>query len=401
LPETSGPWFTTRRLRTHAAILLIVMWAGFAWDYAVPGLRDRAGQIKGADFLHLYTIGTLARERRGSDLYDRQAQEATMRRLVPEARGLLFLPLYPPQVSLLFSWLSRFPYGAAFLLWSLLSASLYGASCYAVFSCCSNLKADRVTVALCVLAYPAFWALITWGQTSALALACFALAFRASASGQRLLAGLALGCLAYKPQLGLVVGMVYLLAGEWQAICGAGLSAGVQFAAGWAYYGTDPLLAWVRALGRVSSEMNLLEPRPYLTHCLRTFWSLLLPWPVLSAALYALTAILALIVALRCWRSRAGLDLKFSALLLTTVLVSPHLTVYDLVILAPALLLLANRAAASRDTVLRRLLYGVCLLPLFGLLTRWTHLQLSVIAMAALLAWITRTCAGRSLEPAV
>jgi hypothetical protein len=69
------------------------------------------------------------------------------------------------------------------------------------------------------------------------------------------------------------------------------------------------------------------------------------------------------------------------------VLVSPHLTVYDLVILAPAFILLADWLVGQPLTASTRglgtLLYLAYMLPLVGPFARWTHVQFSVIAMAA------------------
>jgi hypothetical protein len=78
--------------------------------------------------------------------------------------------------------------------------------------------------------------------------------------------------------------------------------------------------------------------------------------------------------------------LRYSSLLLATVLVAPHLTVYDLVILAPAFLLLADQLMGQAADVrgIGTLLYLMYALPLLGPLTRWTHIQLSVVAMTAL-----------------
>jgi hypothetical protein len=142
-------------------------------------------------------------------------------------------------------------------------------------------------------------------------------------------------------------------------------------------------------LTSVGSVWPLLEPRPYQTHSLRTFWSMLLPWPDAASGLYLLTAVVVLVLAVACWRrgESAPLGLRYSALLLATVLVAPHLTVYDLVILAPAFLLLADWLAGSTPDSpgrsLALLLYLSYLLPLAGPLARWTHVQLSVIAIAA------------------
>jgi len=146
----------------------------------------------------------------------------------------------------------------------------------------------------------------------------------------------------------------------------------------------------------VRSVLPWLEPRPYQTHCLRTFWSMLIPWTKLSFALYLATGLVVLAITIALWnRAKAApLDLRFSALLLASVLVAPHLTVYDLVVLAPAILLLANwsvgQAASLAATRIGTALYLVYVLPLLGPLARWTRVQLSVIAMSGLMYLIWR-----------
>ena len=87
-------------------------------------------------------------------------------------------------------------------------------------------------------------------------------------------------------------------------------------------------------------------------------------------------------------------------LTLAAVLVNPHLFVYDLLVLAPALLLLANLALASAQptasAALKALVYLAFVLPLFGPLSQWTHLQLSVPAFTALLWLLWRQSATPS-----
>ena len=55
-----------------------------------------------------------------------------------------------------------------------------------------------------------------------------------------------------------------------------------------------------------------------------------------------LSTVVVVALAFRAWQGARSLEVRFAALLLASVLVAPHLTIYDLVILAPALLLLAN-----------------------------------------------------------
>ena len=391
-------WLTARRLRAHATILAACLWSVYVWNLATPGLRDRSGNLKGTDFLHLYTLGSLAAKRDGADLYDMNAQAALAVQRVPAAAGLHYLPLYPPQVSVLFAPLAQLPYGWALAAWWVFSAAIYGICCYFLWRACPDLRGYGALVALAALAFPGFFHLIAWGQTSALALACFTLTFFLLRDRRQFFAGLVLGCLVFKPQLGIAASVVFLAVGAWKILLGAAISAAVQLSIGVLYYGTEPLRRWAHVMLHVRQVLPLLEPRPYHTHCLRTFWSMLIPWPNLSFGLYVASAAVVLGVTVACWkRKSASLALRYSSLLLATVLVAPHLTVYDLVILAPAFLLLADwlirqsRQSSNAATgSLGILLYLAYMLPLLGPLTRWTHLQLSVVAMAAAIFLIFR-----------
>ena len=120
---------------------------------------------------------------------------------------------------------------------------------------------------------------------------------------------------------------------------------------------------------------------------------MLVPRSGAALGLYVVSAIVVLAGTVAIWKHQESLSLKYSALLLATVLVSPHRTVYDLVLLAPAILLLTDclisHPSAPQGT--GTLIYLTCALPLLGPFTRWTHIQLSVIVMTALLYLMWRT----------
>ena len=426
IESNPGGWLTSKRVRAHASILGLCLWSIYLWTLATPGLRDRNGNLKGTDFLHFYTLGSLALAHRGADLYDMRAQAALAAQRVPEAAGIQYLPLYPPQVSMLFAPLAHLSYGWALAFWWTFSAGLYGLCCYCVWRACLNLREHGGTVAVGAVAFPAFFNLIAWGQTSALALACFTLMFFLLRDRREFLAGLTLGCLIFKPQLGLAAAIVFVSMGAWRIIAGATLSAGVQLLAGVLYYGTEPLRHWINVLSNVRGVLPWLEPKPYQTHSLRTFWSMLVPWAEVSFGLFVVSAIVVLVFTVAVWRrgGAAPLALRYASLLLATVLIAPHLTVYDLVILAPAFLLLVDwlvgqerRPLGLKPSLVRHdlrgpegplshvapvpvldalrkqmgiLLYLVYMLPLLVPIAQWTHVQLSVVAMEAALFWIWR-----------
>jgi hypothetical protein len=107
--------------------------------------------------------------------------------------------------------------------------------------------------------------------------------------------------------------------------------------------------------------------------------------------LYSLSSLAVVAMAASVWKSSSAPALRFSALILAAVLVNPHIYIYDLLALVPAFLLLADWALNNPHNpsapAHRLLLYLAFILPLFGPLSRWTHVQLSVPVFVALL-WI-------------
>ena len=422
--ERAEPWLNPRRIRRQALLLAIALWLGYAATIATPGMRDRFGHLKGADFLHAYVLGSIALDHRADALYDAAAQRAIGERLVPASAGDYFLPVYGPQYSLLWMPFALLPYAWAAALWMLLSAAIYTVCCYAIWHTCPNLHSHASTVALAAAAFPGFFSLITFGQNSALALAAFTTAYFALRARRDVLAGFCLGLLAYKPQLAIVAAFVFVVtalrpqrerfwvaqrfsaamkpdveaaasaaevsplngtnSASWKIILGAILSLAIQLAIASVWYGNAPLVAYANVVTHIGSAAKILEPKPYLMHSLRAFWNLLLPWQSVAFGLYVLSAAVIIGLAIANWNAPAPLHRRFAVMLLATVLAAPHLTVYDLVILAPAFLWIADSLAVDCSPRLAWLLYLSFLLPFAGPLAIYIHVQLSVICLAAL-----------------
>ena len=344
-------WLTARRIRIHGLLLAVCLWTVYAVDMSAPGLLDRNGLVKGTDFLHFYTLGNLALQRPRRSFVRHAGTGRAGTRICGAGAGQFVRPALRTAGIFVFRalrpaalWLGvdRVARGEPADLCVLLLCR--------VEELAPAFSPYRGTVLILAIAFPGFFHLLAWGQTSGLALLCFTLAYLALRSDRRLLAGLAIGSLIFKPQLGLAAAVVFLFARQWKLIAGGVMAASIQLAAAWMHYGTEVMRNYLRALMHLEDVLPLLEPRLYQTHSLRSFWSLLLPWPRVAFALYVVTALGVLALAVRVWRSGSSLSVRFSALLFATVLVSPHLTVYDLVILAPAFLLLGDWALANRRT---------------------------------------------------
>jgi hypothetical protein len=388
----------------HGIVLCVCLAFIFTFDISTSGMRDRAGQVKGTDFVEFYVWGSLARSGRSVDFYDPSVHAAEAVRLVPESATSSYPPVYGPQIALLFAPFASLPYLWALLIWTLVTVSIYMICCAAFWRECAHLRDDWPTVLILACGNPAFFNLILHGQTSALALACVTAAFVALGRDRRVLAGVAIGMLAYKPQLGLVAACVFVVNKEWRVVAGAIAGALAQLGIAWWCYGTAVMLAYAHTVSGLGAMSALLAVKRYQMHSLFAFWKLLLPWGYWAAGLYAPTAIAMTAAAVIIWRARAPLPVRFSFLLLASALVSPHLYVYDLVIVGPALLMSTDWSLDDPDRrrarTLQRWVYCSYALPLLGPVTQITRVQGSVLAMAGLGASVALRLSAESRQTA-
>jgi hypothetical protein len=380
-----------RVIRRHLLLIpvyawIIVAWTAYAIDLSPRGHLDRSGHVKGHDFLHFYVQGEMARDRAATELYSFEAHAARADALVPEYPDR-FLPVHPPQVALFFSPLAALPYGPALTVWLVVSAAVYLICCRALYRALPALHSYRGTITLLAVGFPAFYSLIAFGQTSAFALAWFTLTYFALRHHRPWLAGLALGALAYKPSLLVVIPFAWLAAGEYRMVAAAIGAAVVEFAAAYVYFGASAISGYVANFRSLAEHGSLLEARPELMHSLRSFFALLVPWPALAWIAYGLASGAVVWLAVRVWKSRAPLDLRYGVLVLATIIVDPHVYTYELVVLAIAFALLASAAIelGRSNTPFWVLMYLSYYLPALDELTSVTRVQWSVPALVGLL----------------
>lgn len=394
---------TQKRVRGHVILLALIVWGAYAVNLATFGLIDREGQLKGADFLHFYVLGNIARMHDGGMLYDAHRQAALATSLIHQEPNETYLPVYGPQYSLLFLPLAALPYGWAAATWMLGSALVYFICCSLVLNVCPRLKDNRGTVFLLAAAFPGFFYLIASGQNAAIALTAFTAAFFCFRANQPLLAGMALGLLMYKPQFGVMSAVLFLITLEWKVILGALITAGGQLAAGALYYGKPVLDTWFSQFLHVNQNASALEPHIDRLHGLMAFWQLLLPWHIAVVGLYSICAICVVAITVWCWKMKAPIELRYALFLLGSALVNPHLTDYDLVTVIPAFLLIGDRVLLSTESIerdeARVLTYAAYCLPLFGPLLKTFHVQLSVPAYAALFLVMAIVVRNQRNEP--
>jgi hypothetical protein len=159
------------------------------------------------------------------------------------------------------------------------------------------------------------------------------------------LAGVCLGLLTYKPQFGLLFPLVLIADRRWRTIAVASLVALGLAALSWLAFGAASWQAFVHWIP-ITSRVVLGEGHADFSRLQSVFGlirahggSEALAFTVQGTVSVALAAGLAVL-----WRSRTAFDLKAAALAAGTLLATPYLYMYDVVILAVAVAFLLRFA---------------------------------------------------------
>ncbi len=352
------------------------------------GYRDINGKLIGTDFVHFYTMGQIARTGPARDLIDADAIYRRQLALVPESEGEHYLPNYPLQTYFLFVPLSYFPYLVAWGIWGAIVFATYAFTLWLAWRPWRDALRDRVMLIAGGAAFPPLVYLVFHGQTTPIVITAFGAGAAALARGHKLLAGIAFGMLFFKPQFGLMLAIVVLACGESAMLTGAVIAAITQIAALVLALGTTVVIESWQRMARFAFVHEVFEPIPWQLHSLATLTHLL-PRPLDLPVWIALCAVVGWLT-VRVWRRRdLPVDVRAGVLVLSSVLVSPHVLVYDLAVLAAPLLSVGGWLAADRvrlQALGRRwwfmvyLLFALVLFPT----ARLIRLQLSVILMTGM-----------------
>jgi hypothetical protein len=240
------------------------------------------------------------------------------------------------------------PYGLALLCWQGVTLALYLLAVRAIVSAASSSAAPTRPATdvsgwwlLFALAYPAVFVNLGHGQNGFLSAALLGGAL-AMLDRRPLLAGILIGLLAYKPQLGMLFPLVLAASGRWRTFAAAALTVTLLVFATWMTFGTE---VWEAFLASTHfTRVVLLENGDVGWHKIQSVFSWVRMWGGSIPLAYAIQAAVSLPVAVTLvwlWRSGAAFALQAAALCLAIALVSPFSLDYDMLVLAPALAFLA------------------------------------------------------------
>jgi hypothetical protein len=309
--------------------------------------------------------------------------------LVPGSNPYYYAPAYPPLTSVLYLPLAFLPFPAAFATWALASTALYAWLMRIAARACTTIAPRNVVVG--ALLFPPFIALVTSGQSTLWPLVGFVAGWWALDRGRPMLAGALFAAVAVKPHFGLALAFVLVLAGAWRLVAGALLGLAALALATMAVCGTDAVAYGSTTLWILANPETLDPLDARHTHGLRAALVSHVPGGVALAA-WGLLSLAAVGVTRMVWRGSQPRSIRVAALLVATLLVSPHLLAYDAVLLAPAAAWLADRAARERqwDVLATLALLAVCfVVPAARIL--------NVPLTVPLLGWVLWRCRARRI----
>ena len=351
----SGDWVTRERMRLVAFGLLIAFAAGLAWlAGTATGLNDAWGRPLGTDFSNVYAAGTLVLDGQPQAPFDPALQYAREQAIFGEQTPFYGWH-YPPFFLVIAAALALMPYKLALLAWQASTLALYLLALRAIVGNSGSgtrlplpedagrsrpTQPDPLWLIL-ALAFPAVFINLGHGHNGFLTAALIGAAL-VSLDRRPLLAGVLIGLIAYKPQLGILFPLVLAATGRWRSFAAAAATIAALALITTLAFGIS---VWDAFLASTHfTRIIVLEAGETGWHKIQSVFSLVRMWDGPVALAYAAqSAVTVMLAAALVWLWRAQVDfpLKAAALIIAALLATPYSLDYDMTALAPAIAFLA------------------------------------------------------------
>jgi hypothetical protein len=290
------------------------------WIYDLDGLGIPT------DFVNVWAAGRLVLEGHPALAYDWDIQKQVELALLKQDFPGHFAWHYPPPFLFVASLLAQFPYAVAFIGWISVSLVPYLAVMRAIVGRPFGwMLAFSVPMVLSngLVGQNGFFTAALIGGTLYLMPA------------RPLLAGICLGLLSYKPQYGLLFPLVLIAASQWTVFFTAAAVTVLMALASWLAFGTESWQAFFHWMPTFSQAFLTEGKAPWwkmqsLFAQVRYFGG---TEPLAWAFQWVLSATVAVVLVVM-WRSRVSYALKAAALATGTLLITPYLFMYDMMVLA-------------------------------------------------------------------
>jgi hypothetical protein len=336
----SGAWLTASRARGYSLILLaICALAAAGWIAASDGLIDRNGKPIGTDFSNVYAAGQLTWQGRPADAYQPALQHAAEKAVFGGREVPFFGWHYPPFFFAVAVIVAAFPYAWGLAIWVAASLAAYLAAIRAILPAPQTL--------LFAAAFPAVFVNIGHGQNGFLTAALLGGALHLL-DRRPLISGVLIGLLAYKPQFGVLIPIALAAGGRWRSIGAAVATIAALVAISFATLGSGVWHAFADSMN--FTQTVVLEQGGTGWEKIQSIFSAARMWGASVPLAYAMQGALLMTLAVTLawlWHGDAAFELKAAALATASLLATPYVLDYDLVVLAVAVAFLARHGLVS------------------------------------------------------
>ena len=320
--------------------LCVINVAFFPAVYAAHGwIFDAQGLGIPTDFVNVWSAGKLARDGHPALAWDWAIQKDLQVAVLGQSYPGNFAWHYPPPFLFVAQALALLPYGLAYAVWPLVSLVPYLAAMRAIVG--------RPFGLLLALAFPVVLTNTLVGQNGFLTASLIG-GMLVLLPTRPLLAGVCLGLLSYKPQYGLLFPLLLIATVQWRAFMSAGVTVVALVAVSWLAFGTESWQAFFKWMPMFSQAFLTEGRAPWGK--MQSIFALVrylgASEPLGWALQWAMTAAVAVTLVVL-WRSRVRYELKAAALATGTLLVTPYLFLYDLMVLAIAVAFLMRIGLAE------------------------------------------------------
>jgi hypothetical protein len=222
-PRSEPSW----RLRTYPVVLLVVLGAALVFAATIYDRNDPSSRL-GGDYPAFYAAGSIARAGDWDDLYSAARQQSEQVGLIDDEGGYLYFS-YPPFVAGAYSVLAGLDYRWSFLFHTLLMALALFVAIRLVWPWLAGSGWPQPAVFVVAIGFYPILRAVSGGQNTALSLLLLAAAARLERDGRSYAAGLSLALLLFKPQYGVGVLLLLLVARRWRMTTGWATGAAVLY----------------------------------------------------------------------------------------------------------------------------------------------------------------------------
>src|ERR1700726_2147313 len=325
-----GEWLTSARARPYSLILLgIRVIAVVGWIAVSDRLIDCNGKPIGTDFSNVYAAGALTWQGRPAEAYQPALQHAAEKATFGGRDVPFYGWHYPPFFFAVAVLVAAVPYAWGLSIWLVASLAAYLAVIRAIL--------PRPETLLTATAFPAVFINIGHGQNGFLTAALLGGALH-WLNRKPWLAGVLIGCLAYKPQFGVLIPIALLAGGRWSTIAAAMATVAALVAISFVTLGAGVWHAFADSM--TFTQTVVLEQGGTGWEKIQSVFSAVRMWGAGVHFAYSVQLALALMLAASLawlWQSDAAFELKASALASGSLLATPYVLDYDLVVLAVAI----------------------------------------------------------------